>query len=161
MCGIRFIAVQQAVAYLVMVMACHLYLSCKVMLVYQYRSIYKRWYCWIEAIRKTQLKIICTYLSFNKSVMVYYNLDENMWNDILPAKKNKKRSSIFPKVFSGEFLRNINRLRKLIFQEFYLTLFQIALLLCIIANSIKIPPTDFSVHAKTNFYKLLSHLSVT
>ena len=34
LCGIRFIAVHQAIAYLVMDMECHLYLSCKVILVY-------------------------------------------------------------------------------------------------------------------------------
>ena len=57
----------------------------------------------------------------------------------------QKLSSSFAEVLAGEFLRNINRSRNCIFPEFYLTLFQIVLLLCIIPKSIKIAPTVFSV----------------
>ena len=37
----------------------------------------------------------------------------------------QKLLSSFPEIFSGEFLQNVSRSRKLIFSEFYLAQFQI------------------------------------
>ena len=102
----------------------------------------------------------------NKPVVVYYNLDQNMGNRRLPAtgetktdhvvfrkyfreyfysiREIQKISSRFSEVYYAGYLRNVNKSRNRVFL-FYLTLFQIVLLLCIIPNSIKIEPTVFSV----------------
>ena len=112
---------------------------------------------------KMQLEIVCTSLSRNKPVVVYYNLYQNVCNHKFPATKKlekrsssfpealflrdmrntKKISSSFPEVFSREFLRNVNGSRNRIFPEYYLTLFQIVLLLSIIPNSVKISTESF------------------
>ena len=90
--------------------------------------------------------------------MGYYNLDQNMCNDKFAAIKKTKKDQVafrkhfgkhfyaiqkiqklldsFPAVFSGELLRNASRSRNRIQPEYYLTLFQIVLLLCIISNTI-------------------------
>ena len=58
----------------------------------------------MEATRKIQLKIVCTSLSCNKPAVVYYNLDQNMGNDRLPATKETKKDQVaFRKHFREHF----------------------------------------------------------
>ena len=109
--------------------------------------------------------------------MVYCNLNQNICDHWLPAtEETNKRLSTFSKVFREHFcaiweipkhsnsfkeefsgvLQNVNRSRNRIFPEFYLTLFQIILLLCAILNSIKISPTVFPSQTFSPRYETFS-----
>ena len=67
----------------------------------------------------------------------------------------QKVSNSFPEVHSGGFLLNVNRSRNCIFPEYYLTLFQITLLLCIIRNYIKKAAPVFSVNIDIFIFVLI------
>ena len=53
---------------------------------------------------KIQLEIACTYLICDKRVVVYYNLDQNMCNRILPTtEETKKDQLVFREHFRDHF----------------------------------------------------------